>query len=63
MRQTFDIPRTNWLCCTVRGKIVQKMHDNKIKKTPLPKNVSENVISNFNRGEKTVLYRKMKLYE
>ncbi len=63
MRQTFDIPRTNWLCCTERDKIVQKIHDNKIKKTPLPKNVSENVISNFNRGEKTVLYRKMKLYE
>jgi len=63
MKNVFKNPRTKWICCTENNKIKKAMKQLKNKKTPLPKKMSKKIIDNFNLGEKTSLYKKMKLYD
>lgn len=63
MRTYFKTPGTNWLCCTEAGKISEVIKNKQEIKTPLPKEITMSLIDNWDKGEKTPLYRKMKLYE
>lgn len=63
MRNIFKVPKTNWICCTENHKIKTIIERSENKKTPLSKEISEEIINSFDLGEKTPLYKKMKLYE
>ncbi len=63
MRDVFNKPRTGWLCCTEHNKIKKELKRLKMKSTPLPKEKSNKIIKEFNFGEETKLYKKMRLYK
>jgi len=63
MRNVFNIPRTKWICCAESCKIEKEVQRLKDKTTPLPKEISKKIIEEFDFGEKTPLYKKMKLYD
>jgi MoaA/NifB/PqqE/SkfB family radical SAM enzyme len=63
MRKVFNVPRINWICCTESYKINKAMRQLQQKITPLSKKMSEKLIKDFNLGEETPLYKRMKLYD
>lgn len=63
MREYFKTPGTNWLCCTECQSIEKIIKEKKIKTTPLDKKITISLVRDWDRGEKTPLYREMKLYE
>lgn len=62
MRKVFDKPRMKWICCTEHERINKELQKMKPKLTPLSKEKSKKIIDNFDLGNETPLYSKMKLY-
>ncbi len=58
MRKVFARPRTGWICCTEHHKIAKMLQES----TPLSWKDSKHILKDFDFGDKTPLYKKMRLY-
>lgn len=63
MRSYFKTPGTNWLCCTEAHSIGEAMKKYELTKTPLPREITEEIVKKWDKGEPTPVYRKLKIYE
>ncbi|MBF0545612.1 MAG: radical SAM protein [Candidatus Riflebacteria bacterium] len=63
MREHFKQPGTRWLCATESGSIHKTIVDNNLKKTPVPRQFTEKLVKQWNKGTLTDLYKRMKLYK
>ena len=62
MRQYFPCGRTEWLCCTKAREIAQAIAENG-GSTPLEREQTERLVSNWDKYEPTPLYRKLGIYD
>ena len=63
MRERFNEPRTNWVCCTEQENITEVFRASDQKNTPLSKELSAPLIEKFDRGERTRIYERMGIYK
>lgn len=62
MRAAFPEPRTDWLCCTQAGEIQRLVAENGLKRTPLPRELTERLVAGWDRGGPTPLYERLGIY-
>lgn len=62
MRSYFPKPCADWLCCTQAPAIAAKMHEHRIDATPLPWTITKELVEEWDRGEPTPLYEKLRIY-
>ncbi len=62
MRSYFREPCTNWLCCTQAENISALMKKYNLKTTPIPWKYTIELVDNLDRGNKTPLYTKLRIY-
>ncbi|EKD28937.1 MAG: Radical SAM protein [uncultured bacterium] len=62
MRGFFDVPASDWLCCTQGAKINELLKRHQLKSTPLPWSVTQTLIKTWDRGKPTSLYQKLGIY-
>jgi len=60
MRKQFEIPGECWLCEKYSGAILEIMQKDKINILPLDKKTSEQIYQNWDRGNATRLYKKLR---
>lgn len=63
MRAAFPDARTDWLCCTLAPEIHRLFVESGSKHTPLPWELTRELVGRWDRGEPTPLYRKLGIYE
>ncbi|MBQ9245894.1 radical SAM protein [bacterium] len=63
MREYFKVPCQDWLCTTQAGAISDLMKKYNLDKTPIPFEYTQELLKEWNRGEKTKLYKKLGLYQ
>lgn len=63
MRAAFPIPCTDWLCCTKAAEIYHLFQDNQIKQTPLPKDITDEMVKKWHFDYPTLLYKKLGIYK
>ena len=63
MREHFETPGTEWLCCTEAPSIGQLIKDKQLKKTPVPVEHTIELVKKWNKGEDTKLYKDLGLYK
>ncbi len=59
MRDCFEVPGDCWLCEKYSEKIYKKFKENGLKVLPLPCDLSASIYSEWDRGNKTKLYREI----
>lgn len=63
MRNSFSRPGVNWLCCTEAKSIEANAMDEKgHRRFPVPRKITENIVSKWNKGDSTPLYDDLGLY-
>ncbi len=62
MRDAFRVPCTDWLCCTQAAEVARLLRENGLTRTPLPRILTEELVSGWGRGEPTPLYRRLGVY-
>lgn len=62
MRNHFQKPCTKWLCCTQAESIAALMKKNEITQTPIPWRYTKEIVSIWNRGEQTKIYKDLGIY-
>ncbi len=62
MRSFFTFPCTDWLCCTQARAIHDLFQQHKLERTPLPWQITQELVKNWDRGEPTPLYEKLGIY-
>jgi len=62
MRSTFKMPCSDWLCCTQADAIQRLFIQHDIKQTPLPWEITRDLVENWDRGEPTPIYKKLGIY-
>ena len=60
MRKCFDEPCEGWLCEKYSGEILKLFKENNLKSLPLPTDISEKLYTNWERGDKTEMYKKLR---
>ena len=63
MREAFKVPCENWLCTTQAQAINNLMKKYNIDKTPIPYEYTKELLKEWNKGNKTKLYKKLGLYQ
>ena len=62
MRSYFPHPCADWLCCTQASAIAAKMREHGIDTTPLPWEITKELVETWDRGDPTPLYEKLGIY-
>lgn len=62
MRAHFRRPGTHWLCCTQAGAIAAVIRERGLTRTPVPWEITREIIDSWDRGPATALYRKLGIY-
>ena len=62
MRSFFPTPCTDWLCCTQARAIHGLLQKHELQRTPLPWRVTQELVTNWDRGELTSIYEKLGIY-
>ncbi len=62
MRDHFRTPGTSWLCCRHAASIHEAVVENGLTRTPVPWEITRNLVTKWERGEETPLYRKLGIY-
>ena len=62
MRSHFPTPGTNWLCCTEAESIRKAIEENNLERTPVPWEMTKILVTGWDKGEETPLYKKIGLY-
>lgn len=60
MRDTFEVPGDKWLCETCSKNITSVIKENNIRTFPLDKELSEQIINNWERGKPSHFYEKVR---
>ncbi|MBN2280798.1 MAG: radical SAM protein [Candidatus Marinimicrobia bacterium] len=60
MRKTFEIPGEKWLCQEYSKEIFRLCQENNLKNLPLKKELFAKIYENWNRGNATRLYQKLR---
>ncbi|MBF0502683.1 MAG: radical SAM protein [Candidatus Riflebacteria bacterium] len=63
MRGFFRKPGTRWLCASEARSIHRAITENALEKTPVPCNITETLVSTWDKGSPTSLYDNMYLYK
>jgi len=62
MRSHLHTPCTDWLCCTQADSINKVIADRRLTRTPVPWEITRELIGTWRRGPRTRLYRKLGIY-
>jgi MoaA/NifB/PqqE/SkfB family radical SAM enzyme len=62
MRSFFRRPGTDWLCCTQAESIAAVMRERGLTRTPVPWEVTREIVGSWKKGDETPLYRKLGIY-
>jgi hypothetical protein len=62
MRSFFNIPCSDWLCCTQADPIQQLFIKYDVKQTPLPWKITQELVEHWDRGTPTPVYKKLGIY-
>jgi len=62
MRSFFPTPCTDWLCCTQAPAIRELLQKHQLQRTPLPWRVTQELVADWDRGERTPVYEKLGIY-
>ena len=62
MRSYFRRPGTDWLCCTQAESIAAILRERGLARTPIPWEVTREIIGGWKKGSETLLYRKLGIY-
>jgi MoaA/NifB/PqqE/SkfB family radical SAM enzyme len=63
MRSYFPTPSSDWLCCT-QGQAIHELFEQQEKKqTPLPWEITQTLVQNWQRGEATPIYKRLGIYK
>ncbi len=62
MRTYFRRPGTDWLCCTQAAAIDAVIRERGLKRTPIPWEITQEIIGRWQKGEETPLYKKLGIY-
>jgi len=62
MRRHFATPRTDWLCVTQADAIRRIIEEKRLTRTPIPWEHTKELVSSWDRGDETPLYRKLGIY-
>lgn len=62
MRAVFAEPCCDWLCCTQAGAIHRQMVEHGVTQTPVPWEVTQKLVAQWQRGRPTPVYRKLGVY-
>lgn len=63
MRSFFTTPCCDWLCCTQGAAINELFRKHKLNETPIPWEITEELVKNWDRGEPTPIYQKLGIYK
>jgi MoaA/NifB/PqqE/SkfB family radical SAM enzyme len=62
MRAAFPTPCSDWLCCTQAGAIHRLYEEHGLTHTPLPPELTRELVATWDRGQPTALYAKLGIY-
>ena len=62
MREYFPRPGTDWLCCTQAGSIARAIAAHGLTRTPVPWEVTRELVSSWTKGGETRLYKRLGIY-
>jgi len=62
MRACFDVPCSDWLCCTQADAIGERIEAGGIRQTPLPWEITRELTAGWNRGKPTPFYERLEIY-
>ncbi len=62
MRSFFPSPCNDWLCCTQAEAIDKIITDHALERTPIPWEITQKFIGNWQRGPQTRLYKRLGIY-
>lgn len=62
MRSYFKTPCCDWLCCTQAEAIQQLFTTHNITQTPLPWEITRELVESWDRGEPTPIYKNLGIY-
>jgi MoaA/NifB/PqqE/SkfB family radical SAM enzyme len=62
MRACFRRPGTDWLCCTQAGSIAALVRERGLVRTPVPWEITREIIDTWARGRETPLYKRLGIY-
>jgi MoaA/NifB/PqqE/SkfB family radical SAM enzyme len=63
MRSYFKTPCYDWLCCTQADAIQRLFAKHNLKQTPLPWNVTKELVESWDRGQPTPIYERLGIYK
>ncbi len=63
MREYFQTPGCNWLCCTQAQAIDELFRQNGLTRTPLTPEITLQLMQNLDPGQPTPLYKKLGIYK
>lgn len=62
MRAVFPVPCTDWLCCTQAQAIHRLYQEHGLTHTPLPPELTRELVATWDRGRPTALYARLGIY-
>jgi MoaA/NifB/PqqE/SkfB family radical SAM enzyme len=62
MRSYFRHPGTDWLCCTQAAAIDAIIRERGLTRTPVPWEITREIIGGWKKGKETPLYKKLGIY-
>ena len=62
MRRHLRTPCTDWLCCAQADSINQAIQRHGLRRTPVPWEITRELVGTWRRGPETPLYRKLGIY-
>lgn len=62
MRSYFQIPCSDWLCCTLSSQIAAIIEKQDLKTTPVPWKYTKELVESWDRGQPTKLYDRLGIY-
>lgn len=63
MREHFPTPGTDWLCCTEAESIANAIREHGLERTPVPWEVTRELVKGWSHGDDTRLYQRLGIYE
>ncbi|MFC1586904.1 radical SAM/SPASM domain-containing protein [Planctomycetota bacterium] len=62
MRNFFKVPGSDWLCCTQGEAIHELFQKHKLDQTPLPWEITRELVEHWERGSATPIYKRLGIY-